>query len=427
MCRILVFDSKPFSQSLVDRYEESCRASSEITAIRTARTIEQGLGRSVRGEKDYCVFILTGPELVRFIRSKASRHYFSHQTGTQVRIGLDIAEMTKEEIGSGANPQLALLGLVGQCLKRDPAWKAFYNEQMDSVTPTKVSGRALIIFEKELEAERAFQDNTPQLAVKIIQDMVDTETFDAADRGWYLQEMARYTHAFSKDDANRLQLNAHKFNRYVMRPQVGMTVDKLIVSQKRIEGIIAWVKARHNYGELAMAVEEMVDNLSFGTKADRFEDALDQLGKALGFACERQDKEWKDGPDNLWALRDGEYLLTECKSEVHLNRAEIEKAETGQMNNAVAWFTKNYPGATSTNIMVIPTDKVSSATAFAHDVRIVRAKELARLYSNVRGFFKEFKSFDFQNLSPQTLQQWLAIHELSTETFVKHHSVSVRM
>src|SRR4030095_16697878 len=42
----------------------------EVTAMRTARTIEQGLGRSVRGEKDYCAIILTGADLIRRIRPR---------------------------------------------------------------------------------------------------------------------------------------------------------------------------------------------------------------------------------------------------------------------------------------------------------------------------------------------------------------------
>ena len=56
-CRILIFDSKPYSESLVDMYFESCRSNSKINAIKTARTIEQGMGRSVRGEKDYSVIL----------------------------------------------------------------------------------------------------------------------------------------------------------------------------------------------------------------------------------------------------------------------------------------------------------------------------------------------------------------------------------
>jgi len=141
----------------------------------------------------------------------------------------------------------------------------------------------------------------------------------------------------------------------------------------------------------------------------------------------RPDKEWKAGPDNLWALRDGEYLLIECKSEVHTDRAEINKSETGQMNDAVAWFNKNYAGATSKNLMVIPANKMSSATAFAHDARIMRAKELSKLHGNVRSFFKEFKLVDFRNLSPEAIQKWLGTHDLSTDAIAENYSVSVRM
>ena len=96
-CRILIFDQQPFSENLTDRYADDCRAASEITAIRTARIIEQGLGRSVRGEKDYCVIIICGPNLIKCVRTKEARKYLSDQTRTQIEIGLD-----KRRVRSGA-------------------------------------------------------------------------------------------------------------------------------------------------------------------------------------------------------------------------------------------------------------------------------------------------------------------------------------
>ena len=77
---------------------------------------------------------------------------------------------------------------------------------------------------------------------------------------------------------------------------------------------------------------------SFGTKADKFEAALDELSRALGFVGERPDSEWKEGPDNLWALDDSQYVLFECKSEVDVTRAEVNKREAEQMNRSSAWF-----------------------------------------------------------------------------------------
>src|SRR5207302_1163606 len=124
MCRILVFDSRPYSDSLIDRYAELCRPASEVTAMRLSRTIEQGLGRSVRGEKDFSVIILIGAELIRTIRSSVSRKHLSSQTRAQIDIGLEIAEMTKEE-ENDVGPAQTLISLVNQCLRRDAGWKAF--------------------------------------------------------------------------------------------------------------------------------------------------------------------------------------------------------------------------------------------------------------------------------------------------------------
>jgi len=56
-------------------------------------------------------------------------------------------------------------------------------------------------------------------------------------------------------------------------------------------------------------MEAITANLRFGVAACDFEAAFDQLGKALGFVTKRPDKELREGPDNLWALRDGHYGL----------------------------------------------------------------------------------------------------------------------
>ncbi|MEM8720790.1 MAG: DEAD/DEAH box helicase family protein [Cyanobacteria bacterium P01_G01_bin.39] len=45
-CRILLVDSMPYSESLVERYEEQCRENSYLINIKAAQKIEQGLGRS---------------------------------------------------------------------------------------------------------------------------------------------------------------------------------------------------------------------------------------------------------------------------------------------------------------------------------------------------------------------------------------------
>jgi replicative superfamily II helicase len=426
-CRILILDSKPFAENLVDRYAEYCRTTSDVTAIRTARTIEQGLGRSVRGEKDYCVIIITGPELVKFIRAKGSRKHLSTQTNTQIEIGFEVAEMAQEDLEKGRKPLSALIGLVNQSLRRDEGWKEFYVERMEKVSPSITGGGILNLFQQELEAERKFSDGDADGAIRILQSLIDKEVFSEAEKGWYLQEIARYYYPGSKEESNKIQVAAHKKNRFLLKPRTGMQVSKIkVVSQKRIESIISWVKQFENYQELAVAVADILEAVSFGVKADRFEEGFNNLAVALGFQGQRPDKEWKEGPDNLWGLRDEEFMLVECKSEVSLTRSEINKYETEQMNSSCAWFGRYYVGAKVTNIMIIPTNRLADAAALTHDVQVIDNIGLNKLKDNVREFFAEFKGFDFKDLSEKKVQQLIDTHNLSVEAITKDYAKSIR-
>lgn len=422
-CRILIMDSKPFSEDVLDRYIEMCREGSEVVAVKTARIIEQGLGRSVRGEKDYSVIILTGSDLVRCVRTKDSRKHFSAQTRTQIEIGMEVANLAQEEISHDTSSVKTLRGLVSQCLRRDEGWKEFYIERMNQISQTRTTSKILHIFSLEMKAENKYYEGDCEGAVKILQEIIGKHIETLADKGWYLQEMARYMYPSSKTRSNELQVAAHKHHRYLLKPKDGMVFSKItVLSQKRIENICNYIKDLGAFDELSLAVEEMLGNLRFGVRADTFEKALNDLAHALGFEGQRPDKEWKAGPDNLWGLRDDEYLLFECKSEVAINRAEINKDETGQMNNASAWFRKYYPGAKVKRVLIIPTKTLSKGAGFNEDVEIMRDRDLKHLTSNVRAFFSEFRNLDFANLSEGKVQSFIDAHKLGVSNLVTEYS-----
>jgi replicative superfamily II helicase len=422
-CRILILDSKPYSETLVDRWIEGSRSGSEVIAIKVARTIEQGLGRSVRGEKDYSVIILTGPDLIKTIRTKKSRGYFSPQTQTQIEIGLEIADLAKEEIANGAAPPAALAGLVRQCLGREDGWKEFYIERMSGMTSPAADTRALTLFAAERAAEVQFQQGQPEKAMATLQGLMDTHIRDEFDKGWYLQEMARYAHLTDKTESNNLQIAAHEKNRFLFKPRHGMKVTNIsAVGHKRIEAIIDWVRDFDTPSELLLEIDDILARLRFGVAADSFEAGLDEIGQSLGFETQRPDKEWKQGPDNLWALRDNQYLLIECKNHVDKNRKEINKDETGQMNNSCAWFKKHYGDSPVKNMMVIWTRTVGQAGGFNEPVEILTNSALSKLTKNVRGFFGELAKADLQNLSTTKLQANLKAYELLIEDLLDRYS-----
>lgn len=426
-CRILIFDGKPFSESLIDLHTESCRPNSEATLVRAIRSVEQGMGRSVRGEKDYSVVVVTGTDLTRLIRDGKSRSYFSPQVAQQVKIGIDVADMAREEVGDDGAPVDAFLKLISQCLNRDPDWKEYYAEQMDSVVPNVTRKEILEQFEMELLAEQSFARGDYRAAVERVQAYLDKNAADSDEKGWYLQEMARYSYKFDRLVSERFQLTAHSANRLLLKPANGVQVTKLtIVSHGRMERIQNWVSQFDDYSQLNVALTDILGRLAFGVKADKFEQALDELASCIGFVGERPDKEWKEGPDNLWALDATQYILWECKDEVLLERTEINKRESEQMNRSAAWFDKHYPGMKVKRLMIHPAQQLESAGAFTHDVEVMRPTELKKLVKSVRTFFNAFEHVDFSDLSAHHIQKLVDSHGLSLSEVVGGYCKKIR-
>lgn len=426
-CRILVLDSRPFSESLIDLYEESCRNDSVATLMRTVRTVEQGLGRSVRGEKDYSVIIITGPDITRLVRDRESRKYLSSQMSTQIEIGLEIADLGRDEIKNGTAPADALDQLLRQCIGRDSGWKAFYSERMAEVRPKGPNREVLKAYSTELSAELSYVEGDYATSIKVLQKMIDDGVVDAADKGWYLQTMARYAYHADRIESQRLQVAAHKSNRLLLKPSQGITVAKLtLISQGRVERIANWLSSFDNYSQMELTLTDILSRLNFGIKADRFEQALDDLSRALGFAGERPDKEWKEGPDNLWALDDTQYILWECKNEVDTSRVDINKREADQMNRSSSWFLKHYPNMKVKRIIVHPASKEASAAAFLHDVEAMCVNDLKKFVKNVREFFKAFESSQFNDLSAAHIQQVIDAHGLSTSALIRDYSRKIK-
>lgn len=422
-CRVLIFDSKPFSEHLLERYLEGCREGSEVINTKLATTIEQGIGRAVRGEKDYCVIVLTGSDLIKVIRTSALRDHFSDQTRTQIEIGLEIAEFSREEIDKGTSPMKTFASLLNQSLKRDEGWKQFYVEKMNEGTKHQKSPGMLSIFIAEIKAEKKYEEQDYEGAVQTIQDLIDQHIKLEADKGWYLQEMARFIYPSSKTQSNQYQIEAHKKNNFLLKPKKGMKISKIPkLSQERIERIVEWAGKFDSFEDLNLAIDDILTSLEFGIRADKFEEAVDNLAAALGFSKQRPDKEWGAGPDNLWYLKEHKYLLIECKNEVRLDRDQINKYETGQMNNSIAWFNHNYPGAISINLMIIPTLYLNPASGFNEKVGIMRNKKLKLLKNNSFSFFQEFRKVDLKNVSKTTLQEWINEHKLSVEDLINLYS-----
>ena len=104
-CRILVFDSKPYSESLIRPVPGILPAGqrSDADADNPDRRAGDGPQRARRkGLLRQSVVI--GTDLVRLIRDRESRRYLSSQMAAQIELGLEIADMARQEIEDGNKP-----------------------------------------------------------------------------------------------------------------------------------------------------------------------------------------------------------------------------------------------------------------------------------------------------------------------------------
>lgn len=423
-CRILILDSLPYFDSLADRYEEQSCPNSELINKRIAQKIEQGIGRGVRGEKDYCAILVIGSELVRFMRSIATNKFFSAQTRKQIDIGIEIANMSKESYDKTERPVKIVTSLIKQMLDRDEGWKEYYLSEMNTIEEDNTESMVYERLLKERQAEQFFNEREYDRAISTMQKLIDELVVDDTEKGWYLQQLARYTYPISTAKSIVIQKSAFKKNSQLLKPSSGIDYTKIsYIHQNRLNNIRVYMRRFSNYSELSLAVDAILENLSFGIEAAKFESALKDIGELLGYISQRPDKEIRKGPDNLWCGLNNYYLLFECKSEVSENRQEITKHEAGQMNNHCAWFEDQYGRDTKVDrFMIIPTKNLSYEGDFTHNVRIIRRNRLKKLKDQIKSFVKELKPYSLEELSDAILQKLLELHHLDIVDFSAQYS-----
>lgn len=415
-CRLLIIDSLPHFDSLSDRYEQSCREFSDQIYTKVAQKVEQGIGRSVRSEKDYSAIIIIEEELVHFVKSVKSQRYFSQQTAKQIEIGDDVTESVKDEM-SGETPWKAFVGVISQCLKRDEDWKQYYEEQMGALEAIKEDHPYLNVILKEYQAECALYKKDFKKAADLYQDIVNDNNANQQEKGWYQQLLAKCMWHVQRTEFEKIQGKAHDNNNYLLMPNDAPYKKTGFIQTSSLEQVIRSMQSFEEYFEYKIAVESILSNLIIGVSANKFERAIQELGELLGFDSTRPDKQYKCGPDNLWHYSNNHYLLIECKSEKMQNSVEITKDEIGQMSNHIAWFKDNYGKNEVVKFVFIhPVSNISKLADIDSEIYALTNEGLDKLKTNVRSFVQEFERTDFQSISNAQVQAALTAHKLDIKS-----------
>jgi hypothetical protein len=418
-CRILIIDSMPFLNSYSDKYEEKCCPNSEIISKKIAQKIEQGLGRAVRGEKDYCVILIIGSDIEKFMRSISTRKYFSSQTQKQIEIGFDVSKMAKDEIKEGTSGIEQIYSLIKQILKRDEGWKEYYNNEMSKINEEYIRNSNYERYVAETKLEKLFSQEEYEEAVNETQKFIDKFIEDDLEKGWYLEQMARYAFMISKEKSANLQKSAFKKNSQLLKPKEGIVYSKIsFIDGNRITRFKNYINKYKDFKEFNLHINQILDNFSFGIQSEKFEAALKDLGEMLGYISQRPDQEIRKGPDNLWGISYGNYVIFECKSEVDENRNAINKSEAGQFNSSCGWFKDEYgQDAKVLPIMIIPTRRLAYEANFNEEVFIMKKNGIKEFKKNIKGFIKEIKNYKLDSISDEKIQEYFNQYKLNITDF----------
>lgn len=420
-CRVLILDSKPFFNNLPSRNEELCREDSGYINKKLAQKIEQGMGRGVRGEKDYCAILVFGSDLVRFLRNKDTANYFSEQTRKQIEIGFSIAKQAQNEITANSNS--SVVELLNQFLRRESVWKSYYNSEMSKITIQEPDERLYSLIETESDIDDLYYSGNHKKAVSQLQEFIDSNfTENENERGWFLQKLARYYDSFNPGEAQKIQQAAFTKNCNLLRSTKKVEYSKRVLESSRHKNILTYVRKFSNKNDFLRQMDEYLDNLAFGVPSELFEAGLGELGLLLGYDSTRPDKENGFGPDNLWVAPNNNYFLFECKNQVKQGRNEISGNEVGQMDKHIAWFRNLYKEAVLQSYMIIPINKLSKGSYFSEEVGVIRPNRLKILVENARRFANSLYENDTLIEDKEQIFELLKNNNLNESDFQESYS-----
>jgi hypothetical protein len=342
-CRILVIDGLPYMRNEYDSFVQNVNPSSKRLLSEQIQKVEQGMGRGVRSNNDYCVAILMGKGLSDIIIRADGYKFFSIATQKQFELSKQLWDQLRSDNPTPKIDKIFSLADYSLNLPRNIDWIKASKDALSTITYETVPH----IDEISIALREAFEKaeiGQYKEAVEII-ETIKKSTVDEKTRGFLMQIKAEYTNVFNKEKAQQILLSAMPYNKGLIRPIDGIQHQRLInesciqaqtlVNNIRRDGL--------NPNTYILKINAILESLEFSQDAAKhFEMAINDISTMLGFVSSRPEFERGKGPDNLWALGNNDYFVIECKNRTITET--INKHDCNQLNGSIVWFENEYKG-----------------------------------------------------------------------------------
>ena len=143
-------------------------------------------------------------------------------------------------------------------LVRDEGWKEYYASEMDTIAEDNAESQVYDRLLKERQAEQFFCEGEYEKAISSMQRLIDGLNVDDTEKGWYLQQLARYTYPTSIAESIKIQKSAFKKNTQLLKPSTGIDYTKIsYIHQDRLNNIRTYMRKFSDYSELFLSVKDV--------------------------------------------------------------------------------------------------------------------------------------------------------------------------
>lgn len=414
-CRVIVIDGLPNASTNYDQIKESMLSSSDDILREKVQKIEQGMGRGVRSNEDFCGIIIMGSKMPKILYDKQTRKYFSVATLKQIELSEMIVEsMERKDIKE-------FFEVLQLCLNRNEEWTRI---SRSVVSELKYKNK-LNIQNREVKFRRACNEllaKNYNSAIKILEEYINEEKNEVL-KGYAQMILAKYINLINPNRAQEVLLSAKKLNKNIIAPINGIRYQKTDMYNEQAKELQNFIKNNNiKPNEYLIMINDILSNLNFESSHNEFEESIRLLGKYIGLFSERPEKEYNNGgPDNLWGMGDNLYYVIECKNES--NSTEISKRDCGQLHNSKSWFYKEYGSKFKCiPIIIHRNNKFEKSASPEEDFRILDKDNLDLLKENVQKFVIALCS-DISNID--NLDILLKNYNLTKDNFINYYTIKV--
>jgi len=412
-CRLLILDGKPLGSNQYDLYRASVLPTLNSTSIALAQRVEQGMGRGTRGAGDYCVVLLLGADLVAWLGENGTQRTLTPGTRAQVILG--------REIASHVTSSEEVVDTAWQCLERDGDWQQTHAQRIAEAGEAQADTRRLVAAGRV--ERRAFEKLLHQQfseACDFLTKEAQDKEWDNPFRGWLLQLASRAAWLSNDSDrAHSLQDEAYSMNRALTKPRGDIRYQPLASGTPQAAKVIDMLEAFALRSAVLPAIDTALADLHAKASANRFEQAIDNLGRFLGLGSERPESSTGYGPDNLWLGDRDLGFVIECK---HSKTSPVNKGDHGQLRVSEQWFQQYYPDWQRVAIIVHCDGRATARSgAVESDARVLTFDGLGRIRSALKEVYRELaflttsRAHQEELATLQLRQHGLDSHRLASE------------